>query len=79
MVSTMSTNILYRPNGQATPPLPSGLYTVGEAARLVGFSRDALHRCVVDKRLPSHRYAGIRVITADDLRAFQIKHVARAS
>jgi hypothetical protein len=37
----MTTNILYRPIGQATPPLPSGLYTVGEAARLVGFSRDA--------------------------------------
>jgi excisionase family DNA binding protein len=75
----MSTNVLYRPVDQAAPPLPSGLYTVGQAARLVGFSRDALHRCVVDGRLPSHRYSGIRVIAASDLREFQIKHVARAA
>lgn len=61
------------PNGLARPePL-----TIGEAAAIVGFSREAIHKAIVDGRLRFTRIDGRRMIDLADLRDLERRGVAR--
>jgi hypothetical protein len=66
-----------RPNGQGDIQLPTGFLTIGEAARAIQFTTDAIHQCLVDRRLRFTRFAGKRVIAETDLREFEKKWVER--
>ena len=59
-------------NGQeAQAALPEGMFSFGDAARNCGWHKDAIWQCVKDGRLHFERYAGRKVILADELHRFQ--------
>jgi len=58
-------------------PKTAGLLTIGEAARLVGYHRDAIHDAMRKGRLKYTIVDGRRMCTVDDLRDLERRGVTR--